>query len=47
MSEKLVHISECDEAGNITATYVQSPTGLDGTSRVDVIVWICAVNFRK
>lgn len=40
MTDKKVdfEIEECDEAGNITASYVQSPTDQDGLSRIDVIV---------
>lgn len=38
MAEKRLEITERDEAGNITATYVSSPTDTKGTSRVDVVV---------
>lgn len=38
MAEKQLEITESDEAGNATATYVQSATKHDGTSRVDVVV---------
>lgn len=38
MAKERFEIAEHDEAGNITATYVASPTDTKGTSRVDVIV---------
>lgn len=38
MAEKQVEVEECDEAGNVTATYIQSATDQDGMSRIDVIV---------
>ena len=38
MSEKTLEIIESDEAGNVTATYVQSVVNQDGESRVDVVV---------
>ena len=38
MSEKTLEITESDEAGNVTATYVQSPSNQDERSRIDVIV---------
>lgn len=34
----MLEIAECDEAGNVTATYVQSTVDQDNTSRIDVIV---------
>ena len=47
MAEKEIDfgIEESDEAGNVTATYVQSPTDQEGLSRIDVVVSLC-VNFR-
>lgn len=33
-----IEIEESDEAGNLTATYVQSASDNEGLSRVDVIV---------
>lgn len=38
MSRKNLEITELDEAGNLVATYRQSPGGKDGVSRVDWIV---------
>ena len=38
MSEKLLEITECDEADNVVAKYIQSAAKQDGMSRVDVIV---------
>ncbi len=38
MAEKTLEITECDEAGNVTATYLQSAIPQDGMSRVDMIV---------
>ena len=38
MAEQLLEITETDEAGNTTATYIASPTDTKGTCRIDVIV---------
>ena len=38
MAEKTLEITECDEAGNVTATYVQTVITQDGMGRVDMIV---------
>ncbi|KAK5114972.1 hypothetical protein LTR85_010010 [Meristemomyces frigidus] len=38
MADKRFEITEHDDAGNITATYVSSPTNTKGTSRVDIIL---------
>ncbi|KAK3710071.1 hypothetical protein LTR37_010502 [Vermiconidia calcicola] len=38
MAEKQLEITEHDDAGNITATYVQSAASQSGASRVDVIL---------
>ena len=45
MSEKLLEITERDEAGNITVTYVQSTANQDGMSRVDMIVCLYETGF--
>ena len=37
MVEKTIEIAECDEAGNVKATFVES-ANQDGASRIDVIV---------
>ncbi|KAK6388159.1 hypothetical protein LTR65_008167 [Meristemomyces frigidus] len=36
--EKRLEVTEHDEAGNVTATYISTPTDTKGTSRVDVIL---------
>ena len=38
MAEKTLEITECDEAGNVTATYIQTKLPQDGMGRVDMIV---------
>lgn len=37
MVEQRLEIDECDEAGTVTATFVQS-ANQDGTHRIDVVV---------
>ena len=38
MSEERLEITESDEAGHVTATYVQSRVDQDEATRIDVIV---------
>lgn len=38
MAVKECEIVECDEAGNVTATYVQTAGSKEGVGRVDVIL---------
>lgn len=39
MAEKQLEITERDEAGNVTATYIRSPGSQEGgSSRLDIIV---------
>jgi hypothetical protein len=37
MVERTIEIAECDEAGNVKATFVES-ANQDGTNRIDVVV---------
>jgi hypothetical protein len=41
MAEKTLEITECDEAGNVTATYVQSAIQQDDFCRIDMVVRSC------